>query len=823
MKQITTSIIALAIGLVPANILAQTAYPEGFTEEVVYTDFFFNAGTVHADSTRLFVWELDGKVWLINDGVVLPEPVIDISEEVGFWGDHGLIGLALDPSFLSNGYIYLLYNVDLHYLRHFGTPEYDPSASIEYQGGMGRITRYTLNTVNFETIIPGSRHIVLGGAVGEGVPITAQSHGIGSLVFGDDGSLLISTGDGNSFICCYNGEGPTPEAGYDEASIQEGLLRPSEHVGAFRSQSVNGLHGKVLRIDPASGEGLPGNPFYEADSAHLDRSRIWALGLRNPFRMSLKPGTGSGTLQDGYPGVLYVCDVGEGEWEELNVVKDGGENFGWPIYQGPEKYSAYSELLTANPHAPNPLYDGGVCGAPLFNFQDLIVQENAPHQYIYPNPCSPDQVISNSQVKFAHTRGIVNYRNRWSGPPSILLPDYDATGDAIAVQISENQGASFAGVSGAGGVFLHGDKIPETYKGRFVMADYDGWVRAFEFDENEALITAEVWSDSIGRPVHLSFKASEGCIYLTSLFPSFVKRICFGGNLKPVVVASPGLSYGPAPLQVEFDASLSYDPEGGPLDYLWDFGDGSPQASGYQVSHTFGAGQDQAILYTVRLVVSDTAGASSTADLRVSINNTPPIASVLSVEEGELYSLDKSTIFNLLAGIQDAEHSPAQMIVEWQVNLRHNDHFHLITTLTGNDQEIYVRPTSCAENEVYWYEIVLKVTDPGGLSDSKSVMIYPDCDEVLDGDNSLNDRAYVLLPNPATNMLALRSNIDMQGALEYQIVDAKGITARAGAIQVFNERLYIQFPIDDLPSGLYILSFRLGDIWMQERFIKMDE
>jgi hypothetical protein len=163
------------------------------------------------------------------------------------------------------------------------------------------------------------------------------------------------------------------------------------------------------------------------------------------------------------------------------------------------------------------------------------------------------------------------------------------------------------------------------------------------------------------------------------------------------------------------------------------------------------------------------------------------------------------------------------MGIGWQINLRHNNHFHVITTLSGNHQEFNVLPTSCAEDEVYWYEIILTVTDPGGLTDTKSVMIYPDCDEVLDESNTPKNESFLLLPNPAKNLLTLRSDVNLNSAFDYRIVDARGQIVRSELLPVFNGRRYVELPIADLASGFYILSFRLGGEWKQARFVKMDD
>jgi hypothetical protein len=90
----------------------------------------------------MFVWERGGRVWIVENGVKLSTPLIDIHDEVGGWRDYGLLGFALDPNFTSNGYIYLLYVVDHYYLNNFGTPGYDPNQDEYFMATIGRITRY---------------------------------------------------------------------------------------------------------------------------------------------------------------------------------------------------------------------------------------------------------------------------------------------------------------------------------------------------------------------------------------------------------------------------------------------------------------------------------------------------------------------------------------------------------------------------------------------------------------------------------------------------------------------------------------------------------
>ena len=108
-----------------------------------------------------------------------------------------MLGFALDPNFRVNGYIYVLYIVDRYYLFHFGIPITIPTP-IEYNAAtIGRLTRYTCRPRDgFRSVDLTSRLILIGETKQTGIPILSYTHGVGSLVFGEDGTLLLSCGDG---------------------------------------------------------------------------------------------------------------------------------------------------------------------------------------------------------------------------------------------------------------------------------------------------------------------------------------------------------------------------------------------------------------------------------------------------------------------------------------------------------------------------------------------------------------------------------------------------------------------------------------------------
>src|SRR5690606_20361321 len=122
-----------------------------------------------------------------------------------------------------------------------------------------------------------------------GFPITHESHSIGTVMFGEDGSLIVGNGDGSTYLAADAGGW---RQGSSNTALADGIITPEEDVGAFRAQMIDSLSGKILRLDPATGDGLPGNPFFDPANPRSARSRVWALGLRNPFRFDIRPGTG---------------------------------------------------------------------------------------------------------------------------------------------------------------------------------------------------------------------------------------------------------------------------------------------------------------------------------------------------------------------------------------------------------------------------------------------------------------------------------------------------------------------------------------------------
>lgn len=261
-----------------ARPTADTRLPPGFTLEPITANLELPTTFAFVPDGRIFIAEKSGRVKVWKAGQLYARPLIDIRDEVNEFVDRGLIGMALDPNFAENGYLYLLYSWD----APGQTPDVD-------EPRRSRLVRYV---VEGDVVRPNSGFVLL-----DDHTTDTQNHSVGTLKFAADGTLFVSLGDGSL------------------SAMPDRL--------ALRAQDINNLQGKILRLDPRTGNGVPGNPFFDAQNPGSARSRMWSYGYRNPFRFALHPTTM----------LPYVGDVGWFEFESL-MIATPGSNFGWPCVEG---------------------------------------------------------------------------------------------------------------------------------------------------------------------------------------------------------------------------------------------------------------------------------------------------------------------------------------------------------------------------------------------------------------------------------------------------------------------------------------------------------
>jgi len=554
--------------------------PDGFEMTLVVDGLAEPTAMEFSPDGRLFVSERRGHLRVVKNGELLAAAFF--TKRVINNYDGRLIGVAFDPDFERNGYVYVNY-------KH----------SIEPY--INRLSRVTANPANPDVSLPGSEAVIL-----EYAAAPKSSHGGEAIHFGTDGRLYVAVGDTNI-----------------ESTVQ----------------SLETLNGKMLRIDPsvcpdsvADGKTcaevaniVPAdNPFTDASQYPDARGEIWALGLRNPYTFSVDPVTGR----------MFINDVGEKSWEEINLGSRGA-NYGWPTCEG-------------------------VCpGSNPGGFEDPF---------------------------FAY--------------------DHDV-GCAIT-----------------SGAFYRGQTFPNEFEGSYFFADFCvDTIQRWKPDNHVGVFATETPGGLNNMKV-----GPDGALYLLSYDEEAVYRIQYtgDGNQTPHVAVSASPVSGPAPLTVRFNATGSSDPDGDPLVYTWDFGDGAPLENGETASHTYG---DEGA-YTARLTVEDPGGAQDTATVTISVGG-PPVGRILHPAAGTLYRGGDSIHFEGTASdTEDGTLPPSAF--SWTVQMHHhfeNDplhHFHPLLGPVGGLQEgTFEAPTTGESDDDVWLRILLTVTDSTGLQHESSRDIHP--------------------------------------------------------------------------------------------------
>ena len=244
----------------------------GYSEQVVASGLTSPTAIAFLPDRRMLVTEKDGALKLVDGGTVTTLTTIPVCTA----SEMGLLGIAVDPSFASNGFVYLYRTKPA------------PSGCDTSTGRFNQVVRVTMSG---SSVVAGSLTELL-----TGIRTTNGNHDGGGLRIGPDDKLWVAVGD----------------AGVGDSGA------PGESTNPY-TQDLSALEGKILRLE-LDGSPAAGNPYIGQPPA---RPEVYARGFRNPFRMDFDPQTGR----------FWVGDVGQGAREEIDVVQSAG-NYAWPRCEG---------------------------------------------------------------------------------------------------------------------------------------------------------------------------------------------------------------------------------------------------------------------------------------------------------------------------------------------------------------------------------------------------------------------------------------------------------------------------------------------------------
>jgi glucose/arabinose dehydrogenase len=283
-----------------------------------------------APDGRLLITTQGGQLRVYQNGNLLATPALDLSSRVCSNSERGLLGVAVDPDFTNNNFIYLYYTFN----KSSTCPTGQPTNALN---PVNRVARFILGSNNI--VIPGSEIVLV-----DNILSPNGNHNGGDLQFGKDGFLYIGVGDGGADYA-----GDSGSAGANDAARDR-------HV----------LLGKVLRIT-RDGNIPSTNPFQGANSARCNTAGMtmagnwcqetFAWGLRNPFRLAFDPNA-AGTR-------FFINDVGQGAWEEIDEGSPGAD-YGWNIREGPCVNGSTTNCGPQPAGLTNPIFayqHTGDCGA----------------------------------------------------------------------------------------------------------------------------------------------------------------------------------------------------------------------------------------------------------------------------------------------------------------------------------------------------------------------------------------------------------------------------------------------------------------------------
>jgi len=538
--------------------------------------------------------------------------------------EEGLQGVGVDPGFASNRAVYLYYAPKLD-TPGGDAPADGTAADFAPFEGVNRLSRFTLKADG--TLDVGSERKILD------VPATRGicCHVGGDIDFDADGNLYLSTGDDSN---PFASDGYTP--------IDERANRNPAYDAQRTSANTNDLRGKILRIK-VNADGsytIPEGNLFPPGTAKA-RPEIYAMGFRNPFRMSVDKPTGIVYLGDYGPdaGTASPSRGPAGQVEFNRVTKAG--NYGWPYCTGRNDAYVDHDFATG---ASGARFD---CAAPKNTSPRNTGLTDLP-------PAQPAWIPYDGG-------SVPEFGTGSESPMGGPVYRYDAALDSPV-------------------------KFPEAYDGDFFAGEFGRrWIKRIEqgTDGTVQSINAFPWTGT--QVMDMAF-GPDGALYVldygTGYFNGDANSALYriehvSGSRSPVAQARADRTSGQAPLEVSFSSAGSSDPDGDALSYSWKFGDGGTSTAA-NPSHTYTANGQ----YTATLTVSDGTGRSATASVQVTVGNTAPTVKLELPVDGRIADFGDAVPYKVtVTDPEDGTIDCSRVKVTFIVG--HDSHGHPQTSATG--------------------------------------------------------------------------------------------------------------------------------------------
>ncbi|CAL9639660.1 lectin [Streptomyces sp. enrichment culture] len=538
--------------------------------------------------------------------------------------EEGLQGVAADPAFSSNRFVYL------YYAPRSNTPAGDApadgtAADFTPFDGVNRLSRFVLRTDG--TLDTGSERKILDVPASRGL----CCHVGGDIDFDAAGNLYLSTGDDTN---PFASDGYTP--------VDERASRNPAYDAQRSSGSTNDLRGKILRIkvNADATYSVPAGNLFAPGTART-RPEIYAMGFRNPFRMSVDKATG----------IVYVGDYGPdagtanpsrgpaGQVEFNRVTRAG--NFGWPYCTGTNKAYVDHDFATGTPGA------AFNCAAPRNTSPRNTGLTDLP-------PAQPAWIPYDGG-------SVPEFGNGSESPMGGPVYRHDAASTSEVKFPAEYDGDFFAGEFGRRWI-------------KRIEAGGDGTVQSI----NPFPWTGTQVMDMAFGPDGALYVLDYGTGYFNGDANSALYRIeHVTGGRAPVAQARANTTSGTAPLTVAFSSAGTSDPDGDTLTHAWTFGDGATSTAA-NPSHTYtNNGQ-----YTATLKATDPSGRSATASVQITVGNTAPTVRIDAPADGRIHDFGDAIPFRVtVTDPEDGTIDCARVKVTFVIG--HDSHGHPQTSATG--------------------------------------------------------------------------------------------------------------------------------------------